>query len=377
MSQAETQQGFPKVPAQFVNADLTINEVWLRVLISLWNRTGGAPGASTNEALLWAISTEEMPRDADSGGGGGGGGSGGGFSSDVLFGGSSGSLDQQLLSPTALAEMPWTPPGDLLLSSLLEPAPAASSGSGNTTALTTNHIFVGNATNVATDVAMSGDATIVASGALTLANTAVTPTTYGDATHVAQVTIDSKGRTTAAANVLISGAGTASNTATLAVTISSSSTISDAAVGNVITPSLTINATGLGIAMTTVSSATIKFGIAPYDRATNKVTSAPTYTSVVTIGTGAAKQAVYANFASPVTMTGGSDYIIFMVRTDSTGSVSQTIHFASPDIQAPGLFLSTTVNVTAWQIANNNPGTGDTWSTGGGGVWSMSMVYSL
>lgn len=40
--------------------------------------------------------------------------------------------------------------------------------------LTENHIFVGNASNVATDVAMSGDATIVASGALTIANSAVT-----------------------------------------------------------------------------------------------------------------------------------------------------------------------------------------------------------
>ena len=41
-------------------------------------------------------------------------------------------------------------------------------------ALTTNHIFVGNGSNIATDVAMSGDATIVASGALTIANSAIT-----------------------------------------------------------------------------------------------------------------------------------------------------------------------------------------------------------
>jgi len=42
------------------------------------------------------------------------------------------------------------------------------------TALTDNHIYVGNASNVPTDVAMSGDATIVASGALTIANGAIT-----------------------------------------------------------------------------------------------------------------------------------------------------------------------------------------------------------
>lgn len=48
---------------------------------------------------------------------------------------------------------------------------AAVSGS---TALTSAHIYVGNATNIATDVAMSGDATMANTGALTIANDAVT-----------------------------------------------------------------------------------------------------------------------------------------------------------------------------------------------------------
>jgi len=70
--------------------------------------------------------------------------------------------------------------------------------------LTQNHILVGNASNVAADVAMSGDATIVSSGALTLVNTAVTPGTYGSATAVGQFTVDSKGRLTSAIDVPIS-----------------------------------------------------------------------------------------------------------------------------------------------------------------------------
>jgi hypothetical protein len=41
-------------------------------------------------------------------------------------------------------------------------------------ALTSGHLLVGSAGNVATSVAMSGDATIIASGALTIANNAVT-----------------------------------------------------------------------------------------------------------------------------------------------------------------------------------------------------------
>lgn len=277
------------------------------------------------------------------------------------------------------------------LRQLLGPGYVKAIASGATQALTNAHIFVGNASNVASDVAMSGDTTITNTGAvaigankvqegkldlsdITTFNVSITkhgfaPKAPNDATKF----LDGTG----AYSTPSGGGGTGVNTATLAVTLSSTATISFASLGNVFTPSVNISATGLGIAMTTVTSATMKFGIAPYNRSTNKITSAPTYTSVVTIGTGAAKQPVYANFASPVAMTAGSDYIIFLVRTDSTTTVSQTVFFASPDIQAPGLFLSTTVSVTAWQLASTGPTTGDTWSTSGGGVWSMTMVYSI
>lgn len=40
-------------------------------------------------------------------------------------------------------------------------------GGGGSSTLTTNHIFVGNGSNIATDVAMTGDCTIVAAGAIT------------------------------------------------------------------------------------------------------------------------------------------------------------------------------------------------------------------
>jgi hypothetical protein len=57
---------------------------------------------------------------------------------------------------------------------------------------------------------LTGDVTAgpgTGSQVATLANTAVTPGTYGDATHVARVTFDSKGRATAASDVVITGTG--------------------------------------------------------------------------------------------------------------------------------------------------------------------------
>jgi len=57
--------------------------------------------------------------------------------------------------------------------------PSSGGGGGGSSTLTNTHIFVGNASNVATDVAMSGDTTIDNLGAVTIANNAVTyPKSY-------------------------------------------------------------------------------------------------------------------------------------------------------------------------------------------------------
>lgn len=75
---------------------------------------------------------------------------------------------------------------------------------GATPPLTSAHIFVGNASNIAADVAMSGDATIANTGAVALKNTGPGATgPIGDSTHVAAVTIDAQGRVTALSPVSI------------------------------------------------------------------------------------------------------------------------------------------------------------------------------
>jgi fibronectin-binding autotransporter adhesin len=75
-----------------------------------------------------------------------------------------------------------------------------------TTAGTGGQLVVASAGGVPTFVGLSGDASLSATGALTLANTTVAANTYGDATHVGQFTVDSKGRITSASAVLITGA---------------------------------------------------------------------------------------------------------------------------------------------------------------------------
>jgi transcription elongation GreA/GreB family factor len=71
-------------------------------------------------------------------------------------------------------------------------------------AKTAGQILVGDGTDIAS-IAVSGDATLAGTGALTLATVNSNVGTFGSATQVAQITLDGKGRATACANITISG----------------------------------------------------------------------------------------------------------------------------------------------------------------------------
>jgi len=62
VSQRAMNQPFPQIYEPFVKIENgVINQSWLQLLIALWNRTGYAPGASANDALvLGATSSDEV-----------------------------------------------------------------------------------------------------------------------------------------------------------------------------------------------------------------------------------------------------------------------------------------------------------------------------
>jgi hypothetical protein len=74
------------------------------------------------------------------------------------------------------------------------------------TAPSAGEVLVGNAGNTAyAKQAVSGDATLASTGALTLASVISAAGPIGDATHIPQITFDAKGRLTTVTSVLITG----------------------------------------------------------------------------------------------------------------------------------------------------------------------------
>lgn len=107
----------------------------------------------------------------------------------------------------------------------------------------------GTVTNVATGTGLTGGP-ITTTGTISLANTAVTAGTYGNATAVSQYTVDAQGRLTASSNVTI--AVTNANLQNSSVTIGNTAI----ALGSTVTNIGNLTLAGANISATTSASAT-------------------------------------------------------------------------------------------------------------------------
>ena len=107
----------------------------------------------------------------------------------------------------------------------------------------------GTVTNVATGTGLTGGP-VTTTGTISLANTAVTAGTYGNATAVSQYTVDAQGRLTASANVTI--AVTNANLQNSSVTIGNTAI----ALGSTVTNIGNLTLAGANISATTSASAT-------------------------------------------------------------------------------------------------------------------------
>jgi hypothetical protein len=159
----------------------------------------------------------------------------------------------------------------------------------------------GTVTNVATGTGLTGGP-ITSSGTISLANTAVTPASYGDADKVAQFTVDQQGRLTNAANVSINiavanVAGAVPNT----VNVLAGTGLSG---GGALTGNVTIN-----LANTSVVAASYTYASITVD-AQGRLTAASSGTSPVTSVTA----------TSPVASSGGTTPDISMPAANATTS---------------------------------------------------------
>jgi hypothetical protein len=149
-------------------------------------------------------------------------------------------------------------------------------GQTGTVVLTAANVgAVSNTTYVIAGTGMNGGGVLTGNVTLNLANTAVTAATYGNATAVAQVTIDAQGRVTSASNVTIS----ISNSAVTGLgTMSTQNANSVSITGGNVTANISLtNATNTSATFATSSLPLVPAGYLKFQLANSTVVLVPYY----------------------------------------------------------------------------------------------------
>lgn len=129
--------------------------------------------------------------------------------------------------------------------------------------------------------------------------------------------------------------------------------------------SVTFNAVATGV---------YKIGCAPFDIATGKMTVAPIYSPSWTAPASQMESPSFI-FAVEPEFVAGQTIILFVVRTDVSGTTSLNMCFtAIGKYGHPGMWIPT--NTPAYKLASNNPTTADVW-TSGGALYPIQPTYSI
>ncbi len=159
----------------------------------------------------------------------------------------------------------------------------------------------------------------------------------------------------------------------------STTTHSFAAAGNLITPQYNLQLYSVAALLTTVTGGVYKIGVALYNTGTNEITTLPTYTSSFTETSGVANKWIFGLFnsipsAAYIALNAGMTYLIFVVRTDSTTTVSTTLDITNTTAISPGIYQVDTSNSV--HLASVSPGLTDTWTTETG-FYVIDLLYQF
>ena len=212
----------------------------------------------------------------------------------------------------------------------------------NAAALLTRQIIAG--------TGLTGGGDLSADRTISLANTTVTPGTYGDATTIPVITVDQQGRLTGVSTAAVSGGGGGGG-AFIGATGSLGNAGSDpfATKGIFFTPSVNMSVSEIhGYISAPVLNETYVGSIATVSgtAAGFSITSVPSTTNVSTVTSalvGGLPRKITMTFASPVALTAGTTYLIAVSLTSGVGTtpcrlneLANTVTQSSWDINAPG-----------------------------------------
>jgi hypothetical protein len=175
------------------------------------------------------------------------------------------------------------------------------------------------ALEVIAGVSLDGGGPLTGDVTIDHADSAVTPGTYGDATNVAQFTVDQQGHVTDVVEVAIAGANgqrfTGGVVGSMAVASGAHATR-----GVHFTPDVDMDLTAIcAILAPTVASHQFYAQVSTVNAATGQVTTVLATTGTVTaVGVGTTGYTM--TFASPVALTAGTDYLLSVTFSQASGT---------------------------------------------------------